>query len=162
MDLNINSSISEARDSGENMFLEFALNEKRYAIDLSIIEEITVIQSITDLLGLPEFVKGVLNLRGKIIPIVDMRMLFDIEKKEYDERTCIVIVNVNNQNTGYIVDEVTEVKSIISNQISEPSNINENKKSLFIKGFGKTEDCVNIILDMNMLRLDKIIGEKIV
>lgn len=112
---------------------------------------------------MPNYMKGIINLRGKVIPIIDLRLRFKMQEREFDDRTCIVIVNVKNSSIGFIVDTVLEVVAIPEKEISEPpkfksSGSNEN----YITGIGKVGEHVKILLDAEKIvhqeELDKISG----
>jgi purine-binding chemotaxis protein CheW len=101
---------------------------------------------------MPNFVKGVINLRGKVIPAVDLRLRFGLEEREYDDRTCIVIVSVNESTIGLIVDIVSEVHEIGKNDIGPPPSFkNTSGKEQYISGLAKKGDEVKIILDVEKI-----------
>jgi purine-binding chemotaxis protein CheW len=137
-------------------FLMFRLGAEEYGIDITRITAIEELPQITAIPDMPNFVKGVINLRGKVIPAVDLRLRFGIEEKEYDDRTCIVIVSVNESTVGLIVDIVSEVHEIEKKDIGEaPSFKNVSGKEQYIAGLAKKGDEVKIILDV-----DKIISNE--
>ncbi|MBW2303883.1 MAG: purine-binding chemotaxis protein CheW, partial [Deltaproteobacteria bacterium] len=115
------------------------------------VTEIIGIQKITAVPDMPEFVKGVINLRGKVIPVLDMRKRFVLEEREYDERTCIVVVNVSGGAVGLVVDSVNEVADIPQEQIEPAPEINEENKNLMVQGLGKVGEEVKILLDVDRL-----------
>lgn len=131
--------------------LTFKVGDEDYAISIEYISEIVGLHKITPLPDVPRYVKGVINLRGKIIPVVDMRLRLGIPEREYDERTCIVVVNVEGDLLGLIVDRVNEVTDIPEDQI-EPPPSGEEVGGL-VKGLGKVREEVKILLDVK-----KIIG----
>lgn len=112
------------------------------------VTEIIGVQKITKVPDMPHFIKGVINLRGRVIPVVDVRTRFGLSEREYDERTCIVVIHVNDQATGMIVDRVNEVLNIPQDQIEFSHSGDVNKERSFILGIGKTEDSVKILLDV--------------
>ncbi len=97
-----------------------------------------------------DFIKGVINLRGKVIPVMDVRARFNIPPREYDDRTCIVVVNLEDKSVGLVVDKVNEVASIPDNQIEPPPKANQRNGG-YIQGMGKIGDEVKILLDVNRL-----------
>ncbi|MEE4254331.1 MAG: chemotaxis protein CheW, partial [Desulfuromusa sp.] len=107
---------------------------------------------------LPEHVIGVLNLRGKVIPIIDVRRRFGLAHRDHDERTCIVVVNVNDNSVGLVVDKVSEVITIPANEIEPPPGTNRNGKH-YIAGMGKIGQQVKILLDINALLKDEELEE---
>ena len=144
----------QEEDTQEGKFLTFALGKEEYGIAIRVVTEIIGIQNITILPDMPSFVKGVINLRGKIIPVIDVRLRFNLPERDYNERTCIVVVNINNIPIGLIVDNVSEVLDITAENIEPPSRVNKGAGNQFIKAFGKVDDDVKIILDTQRLLFD--------
>ena len=144
----------ELEDTQEGKFLTFHLCGEEYGIEIRYVKEINGIQKITDLPEVPAFVKGVINLRGKVIPVIDVRLRFGMEEREYDERTCIVVVEIQETATGLIVDEVSEVIDIPEENIEPPPRVGASVSSRYIKGLGKVNDTVKILLDVQRLMLE--------
>lgn len=142
-------------DTQEGKFLAFKLSGEEYGLEIRYVTEIIGMQKITDLPDMPLFVKGVINLRGKVIPVIDVRLRFGVEEREYDDRTCIIVSDINSASVGLIVDSVNEVLDIPENQIDPPPKIQQGSESRFIKGLGKVEDEVKIILDVNKFLFDE-------
>lgn len=138
-------------DTQEDKFLTFVLNREEYGIEIRYVTEIVGIQNITQVPDMPGFIKGVINLRGKVIPVMDVRLRFDIEERSYDDRTCIVVININEQAVGLIVDRVSEVLDIPKTEIELPPKIRRSERSNFIQGLGKVGDKVKILLNANKL-----------
>ncbi|MCX6148700.1 MAG: chemotaxis protein CheW [Candidatus Kapabacteria bacterium] len=135
-------------DTQDNKFLTFLLNNENFAIEIEYIIEIIGIQKITHIPDLPLFIKGIVNLRGKVIPIIDLRMRFGFEQIDFDERTCIIILNFNEQFYGIIVDRVLEVVFILEEDIDKEA-INEfNVFNKFIKNVSKFNDKILANLDV--------------
>ncbi len=133
-------------------FLMFMLGSEEYGIDITRITAIEELPQITTIPDMPNFVKGVINLRGKVIPAVDLRLRFGIEEREYDDRTCIVIVSMNESTIGLIVDIVSEVHEIAKNDIGPPPSFkNASGKEQYIAGLAKKGEEVKIILDVNKI-----------
>ena len=141
----------ENEDTQEGKFLTFSLGEEEYGIEIRNVTEIIGIQNITELPDTPAYVKGVINLRGKVIPVIDVRLRFNIEALEYKDRTCIVVVNINNMSVGLIVDTVSEVMDIPAENIDPAPKVNNKSGSMYIKGLGKVGDEVKILLDTQKL-----------
>ena len=141
----------EMEDTQEGKFLTFILGNEEYGIEIRNVTEIIGIQSITDLPDTPSFVKGVINLRGKVIPLIDVRLRFNFDEKEYDDRTCIIVVNIENMSVGLIVDTVSEVMEIPEGDIEPPPKVNNKAGSRYIKGLGKVGEEVKILLDTHKL-----------
>ena len=102
----------EDEDTQEDKFLTFVLNREEYGIEIRHVTEIIGIQSITEVPDMPHYIKGVINLRGKVIPVMDVRLRFGVAEREYDDRTCIIVINIEEQSVGMIVDRVSEVLDI--------------------------------------------------
>ncbi|MBW2018211.1 MAG: purine-binding chemotaxis protein CheW [Deltaproteobacteria bacterium] len=141
----------EDEDTQKDKFLTFRVGKEDYGIEIRHVTEIIGIQKITAVPDMPEFVKGVINLRGKVIPVLDMRKRFVLEEREYDERTCIVVVNVSGGAVGLVVDSVNEVADIPQEQIEPAPEINEENKNLMVQGLGKVGEEVKILLDVDRL-----------
>ena len=138
-------------DTQKDKFLTFRVGEEDYGIEIRHVTEIIGIQKITAVPDMPEFVKGVINLRGKVIPVLDMRRRFVLEDRDYDERTCIVVVNVAESAVGLVVDTVNEVADIPEEQIEPAPDINKAGNNVMIQGLGKVGEEVKILLDVNRL-----------
>lgn len=147
--------IPEQADTQEDKYLAYRLSKENYVIEIHYITEIIGIQKITRLPDMPDFIRGVINLRGKVIPVIDVRIRFGLEERQYDERTCIIVVNIKDLTVGLIVDQVQEVITIPSSQVDVPPTINKKSESRYIKGLGKIDDEVKIILDIDQLLFDE-------
>jgi purine-binding chemotaxis protein CheW len=113
--------------------------------------EIIGIQPITEVPELPHYIKGIINLRGKIIPVMDVRLRFKKEANEYNDRTCIIVIDVKDIFIGLIVDAVSDVLDISSQDIVPPPEVNANSHSKYIKGIGKVGSDVKLLLDCEKL-----------
>ncbi len=133
-------------DSQRDLFLTFLLDNEDYGIAISNVTEIIGVQKITNVPDMPEFIKGVINLRGRVIPVMDVRLRFSLPWRDYDERNCIIVVEVNDQTTGLVVDRVKEVIEIPIEQIEPPPKHGE--ENCHIRGMGKMDDEVKILLDI--------------
>jgi len=100
---------------------------------------------------MPAYIKGVINLRGKVIPVMDVRLRFRMTEREYDDRTCIIVVSVSGIPVGLVVDTVKEVADIPQGQIEAPPDISEGNRQMFIRGLGKMGEDVKILLDVDKL-----------
>jgi purine-binding chemotaxis protein CheW len=138
----------EEEGSTDNKYLTFSIAEEVYGIDISDVTEIVEIQKITVVPDMPKYVKGIINLRGKVIPIVDLRLRFNMEARDFDDRTCIVIVNVRKSSIGFIVDTVLEVVVIPEKDVSEPPQFKSTgSHENYVTGIGKVGEHVKILLD---------------
>lgn len=144
-EIQLNAEINE-EDTQKGRFLTFTLGNEYYGIDIIDVTEIVGIQPITVVPELPEFIKGIINLRGKITPVIDMRLKFNKKTIDYNDRTCIIVTEVNNQSIGIIVDAVSEVVTIDDDAIVPPPNMNTSNNK-YIKNIGKTQDLVVLIID---------------
>ena len=138
-------------DSMENRYLLFQVVSEEYGIGIEHIIEIVGLQKITNVPEMPDYVKGVINLRGQVIPVVDVRIRFGIEAKEYDDRSCVVVVKLDEIHVGLIVDEVSEVQIIPTEMISPPPTVQKSAGSRFIRGMGRVGEEVKVLLDVTKL-----------
>ena len=145
-------------DTQKGKFLTFSLGDEYYGIDIVYVTEIVGIQPVTVVPELPDFIKGIINLRGKIIPVMDIRLKFRKEAKAYNDRTCIIVIDVHELSIGLIVDAVSEVLNIDDeNIVPPPSMVNTGRK--YIKSIGKKEDHVTLILDCEKLLNEQEVDE---
>lgn len=140
-------------------YLTFTISAERYGLDILKVQEIIKVTHITKVPKSPAFIKGVINLRGKIIPVIDLRVKFGIESIPYDERTCIIVINMTlgdqRISIGAIVDTVLEVINFSNKEIELAPDYGEHIESNFILGMGKKDNNLNILID-----IDKIVGDR--
>ncbi|MEI8344762.1 MAG: chemotaxis protein CheW, partial [Candidatus Omnitrophota bacterium] len=129
-------------------FLTFALGHEEYGLEILEVREIIGLMEITAVPEVPEYVKGVINLRGKIIPVIDLRLKFGMAKVEYTKETCIIVLNVTNTLMGIVVDRVCEVVDIAQDNIEPPPNFGAKIQTEFITGIGKVGEKVKILLNI--------------
>ncbi len=149
-EIEIQSSKANEEDTLKGKYLIFSMGKEQYGIEIRYITEIIGIQPLTEVPDMPKYVKGVTNLRGKIIPVIDARLRFGKEERDYDDRTCIVVIDNNEIPMGLIVDSVSEVITIDDEDIVPPLDINKDGHN-FIKGIGKAGGKVKLLLDCQML-----------
>jgi len=137
-------------DSQRDKYLTFLVDAEEYGLAIRYVTEIIGLQKITDIPDLPPVIKGVINLRGRIIPVMDMRSRFRLPPREYDSRTCVVVVNIDTKTIGLIVDRVSEVQVIPAEQV-EPPPLAGKGGAPYIQGVGKVGDQVKILLEVNSL-----------
>ncbi len=137
-------------DTLKGRYLTFALGSESYGIEIRFVTEIIGIQTITEVPELPDYVKGIINLRGKIIPVMDVRLRFKKQFREYNDRTCIIVIDIQTVSIGLIVDSVSEVITIPDEEIVAPPDISRDGNR-FISGIGKVSNEVKLILDCDML-----------
>ena len=145
----------QQEETQKDKFLTFTLGKEYYGIEIKYVTEIIGIQPITEVPELPEYIRGIVNLRGKIIPVMDVRLRFKKEFKEYNDRTCVIVIDAENILIGLIVDSVSEVMSIPSADIDAPPDLNHNGNK-YIKGIGKVGNDVKLILDCKKLLSEEI------
>lgn len=145
------SDEEEDEDTLKDRYLTFRLGEEDYGIEIRHVTEIISIQKITDVPDLPDFVKGVINLRGQVIPTLDLRLRFGLSAKDYTERTCVIITKMNDILVGVIVDTVNEVLNIPPENISPPPSVQKGAAHRFVEGLGRVGDAVKIILNAEKL-----------
>jgi purine-binding chemotaxis protein CheW len=151
--------IDQEEDTQKGKFLTFSLGNESYGIEIKFVTEIIGIQPVTEVPELPEYIRGIINLRGKIIPVMDVRLRFRKPFFEYNERTCIIVIDIKDISIGLIVDRVSEVLSIPDEDIAPPPDINKTAGNRFIKGIGKVENEVKLLLDCEMfLQEDEVIA----
>ena len=138
-------------DTMRDRYLAFRLAEEDYGFPIRCVTEIIAMQRITEMPDVAEYVKGVVNLRGKVIPVMDVRIRFGMPERKYDDRTCIVVVDHEGTAVGLIVDRVAEVIDIPGDQIDPPPTIHKGANHRFIQGLGKVENDVKILLDVGKL-----------
>jgi len=135
----------------ENQFLTFKVDSENYGINIMQVVEIIRMIKITEVPHTYQFIKGIINLRGKIIPVMDIRIRFGIPEKDYDERTCIIVTNMKDVDMGIIVDRVSEVVEVLESQIDPMPKINNKNAQKYVKGIGKVGDEIKILLDLDRL-----------
>lgn len=137
-------------DTQKDKYLTFRIGSEDYGIAIANVTEIIGIQSITEIPEMPDYIKGVINLRGKVIPVMDVRIRFKLEPRDYDERTCIIVVEIDGTSVGLVVDRVNEVADIPEDQV-EPPPKSKRKGGGYIQGIGKIGKEVKILLDINKI-----------
>lgn len=141
-------------DTQKGKFLIFSLGKEDYGIEIRYVTEIIGIQSITDVPELPVYIKGIINLRGKIIPVMDVRLRFGKPEREYDERTCVIVIDIKDISIGLIVDRVSEVLNIAETEIVPPPQVDKDYQRKYIKGIGKVDKDVKLLLDCEKMLND--------
>lgn len=141
----------------EGKYLTFTLDNEEYGIGILKIKEIIGMMPITGVPKTPDFVKGVINLRGKVIPVVDLRLKFGMASMEYNERTCIIVVEIETASgmilMGIVVDSVSEVLNIKANDIENTPTFGTKLDTDYILGMAKMDGGVKILLD-----IDRVLG----
>jgi purine-binding chemotaxis protein CheW len=139
----------------ESKYLTFSLADEEYGIGILKIKEIIGMMPITSVPRTPDFVKGVINLRGRVIPVIDLRIRFDMESIEYNDRTCIIVVEITGMHSqsnvliGIVVDSVSEVLNIRGEEIEETPAFGTKLDTDYILGIAKSGEGVKILLDID-------------
>ncbi|MCE5336326.1 MAG: chemotaxis protein CheW [Desulfobacteraceae bacterium] len=137
----------------EGKYLTFSLGDEEYGIGILKVKEIIGVMKITPVPQTPDFVKGVINLRGKVIPVIDLRLRFGMMEADYTDRTCIVVVEITGStgklHIGVVVDSVSEVLNIKGSDIEDTPSFGTTLNTEYILGMAKTGGGVKILLDIN-------------
>ncbi|MAG37218.1 MAG: chemotaxis protein CheW [Dehalococcoidia bacterium] len=139
----------EEAESDEQQLVVFTLNTESYGVDIGSVREIIRMLDITRVPRTPAFVEGVINLRGKIVPVVDLRHRFGFPTGERDKESRIVVVDTGGQDVGMVVDAVTEVLRISSDSVEPPSNVVTGTDTDYLRGIVKLEGRLVILLDLD-------------
>ncbi|MDR1573573.1 MAG: chemotaxis protein CheW [Clostridiales Family XIII bacterium] len=140
-------------DTLQGRFLTFTLVNDVYGLPIEYVVEIIGIQSITIVPKVPAYIKGIINLRGKIIPVIDVRLKFGKEPAEYNDRTCVIVIEISDTSVGLIVDNVDEVLTIEDDNIAAPPANRMGFENRYIMGIGKIGGRVQLLLDCQKLLL---------
>ena len=139
-------------------YLTFKLDEEEFGLEILKVQEIIKMMDVTRVPRTPSFVRGVINLRGKVIPVVDLRLKFEMETREETDKTCIIVVTVNRSNgavvMGAIVDEVSEVMDVDAANIEPPPSFGGAVDTSFILGMGKIGERVVTLMDVDRVLAD--------
>ena len=153
-----NTVTSDAADK-EGKYLAFALGHEEFGLEILKVREIIGYMDITAVPQTPPYVKGVINLRGQVIPVVDLRMKFGMDTAEVSDETCIIVVEISHNDqrfqTGIVVDRVMEVLYVEGKNIEPAPQFGGDARTDFILGMGKIGDSVKILLD-----IDKVLGNE--
>ncbi|MBO8130580.1 MAG: chemotaxis protein CheW [Candidatus Marinimicrobia bacterium] len=154
-ELEVKNTKNERNKSRAGKYLTFKLSNEEYGIEILKVREIIGVMDITYVPRTPDFVRGVINLRGKIIPIVDLRKKFGLEEAEITEDTCIIVVDVYRNDTlvqaGLLVDNVSEVLDIEANDIEDAPSFGAEIDTSFILGMAKAKDGIKILLNIDKI-----------
>lgn len=143
--------LEQEEDTMLGQYLTFSVGRETYGIAIRQVTEIIGIQPINALPEAPGYIKGIINLRGKIIPVIDMRLKFRKESLEYTDRTCIIVVEIDGKFAGLIVDSVAEVMSIGDENITAPPEFGRGAGSRYINGIGKVDGNIKLLLKLEEL-----------
>ncbi len=132
-------------------YLIFSVNGVDYGVEIGFVTEIIGIQPITAIPNTPDYIKGIINIRGTIVPVIDMRLRFNFEPTEYGEKTCIISLNNDNVHLGLIVDAVVDVIQLSADTVLMPPSDGIEAKNKFLKAIGKYQKGVKQIVDINKI-----------
>ena len=144
-------STSSHSPAGNNEFLSFTLGKEEYGIDILKVQEIRGYDAVTAIANTPAFIKGVINLRGIIVPIVDMRIKFNLGKVTYDELTVVIILNIAKRVVGMVVDGVSDVHTLKPEQIKPAPEFGGTFDTQYLMGLGTVDDRMLILVDIEKL-----------
>ncbi|SMP41379.1 chemotaxis protein CheW [Anoxynatronum buryatiense] len=139
----------------EKQYVIFKLNQEEYGVAISHVQEITEIKSITSVPNTPAFVEGIINLRGKIVPIVSIKKRFDLPLEGELEEQRIIIINLNEKQVGFIVDDASQVLTMDESQIESPPELIAGIDRDYIIGIGKVDEKIIVLLDLEKILSDK-------
>ena len=142
---------SQVTTGASRELLTFTLGSEEYGIDILKVQEIRGYDAVTTIANAPEFIKGVINLRGIIVPIVDMRIKFKLGKIEYDETTVVIILNVANRVVGMVVDGVSDVITLKADQIRPAPEFGSSLDIQYLQGLGTVDERMLILVDIEKL-----------
>ncbi|MGR2737432.1 chemotaxis protein CheW [Billgrantia sp. Q4P2] len=146
-----NEAALAAAEAHNREFLVFSLGDEEYAVDILKVQEIRGYENVTRIANAPDFIKGVTNLRGVIVPIVDLRIKFHLDKVEYGGQTVVIVVNVEDRVVGIVVDGVSDVMTLSPDQIKPAPEFGVTLSSDFLSGLGSLEDRMLVIVDIDKL-----------
>lgn len=138
-----------SRDSLGGKYLTFILRGEEYGLEILKVQEIIGMMDITPVPRTPDFIRGVINLRGKVIPIIDLRLKFGMEAAAQTDQTCVIVVQAHGVQMGIVVDQVSEVLDIAAEDIEDAPSFGADVNSDYILGIGKSEGRVKLLLDID-------------
>lgn len=142
-------------DTLKDKYLTFYTDNQLYGIPISDVVQIVGMQEITQVPEFPSYAKGIINLRGIIIPIIDVRLRLKKEEIGYNERTCIIVTNIKGSHLGFIVDSVNEVTNVYKENISSPPQMGTDYVNTYITGIAKLNEKIVLIIDLKKVLNDK-------
>ncbi len=145
------NEVQKKQDAELLQLVTFSIGEEEFGVEILKVQEIIRTMEITKVPRAPEFVEGVINLRGKVIPIIDLRRRFGLTSKTHDKHTRIIVIEINNMIVGFIVDSVSEVLRVPAGTVEPPPPVVAGMESDYISGVGKLQDRLLILLDLDRL-----------
>ena len=147
-----------AADIAGREFLAFTLGSEEYGIDILKVQEIRGYEAVTRIANAPEFIKGVINLRGIIIPVVDMRIKFNLGAPVYDQFTVVIILNINGRVVGMVVDSVSDVTTLTPDQVKPSPEMGTAFSSDYLIGLGTIDERMLILVNIDKLMSSEEMG----
>jgi len=141
----------DSENEMKGRFLTFLIGDENYGIAIENVVEIIGIQPITEMPEMPDYIKGIINLRGSIVPAMDIRLRFKKPEADYTKRTCIIVIHIGGMSTGLIVDCVSEVQTIPDEEISATPEIRSGDRRGYVRSIGKTQNHIILLLDCEKL-----------
>lgn len=144
-------------DTQKGKFMTFQTGKEYFGISISYVNEIIQMQPITAIPEVQDYIKGLINLRGKIIPVIDVRLRFKMEPVEYTDRTCIIVIDVKSMTIGLIVEKIAEVDTVLDDDIVPPPTLGhrDSEQNKYVYGLARTGDSVKLLLDPEKLIRDE-------
>jgi purine-binding chemotaxis protein CheW len=159
----VTGSRAEARQGGRELggkYLTFFLGREEYGLEILKVQEIIGMMDITPVPGTPSYVRGVLNLRGKVIPIVDLRLKFGMEASAQTDETCTIVVQARGVQMGTVVDKVSEVLNIAGSDIEDAPSFGAHLTTDYLLGIGKSDGKVRLLLDIDKVLANDAVAEE--
>jgi len=147
-------SDDEIGNAEHRQCVTFRLNEEIYGINVMLVQEVLRVTEIAPVPGAPNYVIGIINLRGNVVTVIDTRMRFGLPPKEMDDSTRIVIIEAENQTVGIVVDSVSEVVDVYANEIETAPNVGNDETARYIEGVVSRSEELLILVDLNKLLTD--------
>src|SRR6476620_4029440 len=149
--MSITQITAQGNDGAGNEFLAFTLGSEEYGIDILKVQEIRGYEAVTRIANAPEFIKGVINLRGIIIPVIDMRIKFKLGEPVYDQFTVVIILNIGGRIMGMVVDSVSDVTTLSADQVKPAPEMGTAFNSDYLIGLGTVDERMLILVDIDKL-----------
>ncbi len=152
------TSAASGAPAGAREFLTFRLGEEEYGLDILKVQEIRGYDAVTTIANSPAFIKGVINLRGTIVPIVDLRIKFALGEPRYDQFTVVIILRLASRTVGVVVDSVSDVLSLTDDQIRPAPEFSSAMNTRYLRGLGTVDDRMLILVDIEHLMTSSDMG----
>ena len=151
----LNAALGQSASETQGKYLTFGVGEEEYGLEIDYVKEILQVQPITEVPDIPSYIKGLINLRGKITPVMDVRLRFGKMPQDYDERTCIIIVMQNDNMIGLIVDAIRDVLDIDDSQIGDPAGVKSGTPNRYIRSIARTDHGNKLIINLEKVLSDR-------